>query len=61
MYPGPSAYSCLAQLPGGDVGLLFEAGEKSPYEKIAFARFGLAWAGGKARPKTNTNIINKDE
>jgi len=43
LYPGPSAYSCLAALPDGDIGCLYEAGQKHPYEKIVFARFSLHW------------------
>lgn len=39
LHEGPSAYSCLAALPGGAAGCLFEAGAKDPYEKIVFARF----------------------
>ncbi len=39
---GPSAYSTLAVLPGGDVGVLFERGE---YAAISFARIPLAWVG----------------
>lgn len=45
---GPSAYSCLAILPGGIVGLLYETGEKSPYEGITFARFSLDWLASNA-------------
>ncbi|MBE0543988.1 MAG: exo-alpha-sialidase [Verrucomicrobia bacterium] len=40
---GPSAYSCLVSLPGQAIGCLYEAGEKSPYEKIVLARFTLDW------------------
>ena len=36
VYRGPSAYSCLAALPDGSIGLFFEAGKKSPYEKMIF-------------------------
>jgi sialidase-1 len=39
LWPGPSAYSDLAALPGGQVGCLYERGDQSPYEKITFARF----------------------
>ncbi len=39
----PAAYSCLAVLADGTIGLLYEAGEKSPYENLAFARFALEW------------------
>lgn len=41
--PRPGAYSCLAVLPDGTIGLLYEAGEKGPYENLVFARFPLAW------------------
>ena len=41
LHEGPAAYSCLAVLPQGGLGCLFEAGEKSAYERIVFARFGL--------------------
>jgi len=37
LHAGPSAYSCLAQLPDGTVLCLYENGEKSPYEKITLA------------------------
>ena len=40
---GPSAYSCLANLPDGDIGCLYERGQKDAYEKVTFARFTLAW------------------
>ncbi len=33
----PSAYSCLAALPDGRIGLLYETGVKSPYEELRFA------------------------
>lgn len=46
--PRPSAYSCLAGLGGGHVGLLYEAGEKGPYETIVFMRLAVGWVlGGK--------------
>ena len=34
LYAGPSAYSCMAVLSGGDVACLYEAGEQQPYEVI---------------------------
>ena len=43
LHAGPAAYSCLVVVPGGDVGCLYEAGRKHPYETIVFARFALAW------------------
>jgi sialidase-1 len=46
LHAGPSAYSCLAVLPDRTVGCLYERGEKSPYERISFARFDLDWLDG---------------
>jgi len=40
---GPSAYSDLAILKDKSIACLYETGEKSPYETITFARFGLEW------------------
>ncbi len=39
---GPSAYSSLVVLPGGDVGVLFERGA---YAAISFARVPVSWVG----------------
>ena len=36
VYPGPSAYSDLVNLPDGNIGLLYENGSQNPYEKIGF-------------------------
>jgi sialidase-1 len=41
LHDGPAAYSCLAVLPDGRIGCLFEAGKESAYETIRFARFSL--------------------
>jgi sialidase-1 len=38
LHPGPSAYSDLAVLDDESIACLYEAGEKSPYESIIFAR-----------------------
>jgi sialidase-1 len=43
LYEGPSAYSSLAMLPGGTIGLLYERGDRSPYERITFAHFDFSW------------------
>ncbi|MFP4028816.1 MAG: sialidase family protein [Candidatus Brocadiia bacterium] len=43
IYPGPTAYCCLAPLPDGSIGLLYENGDEGPYERISFARFDLEW------------------
>ncbi len=37
---GSSAYSSLASLPGGEIGLLYE---RNDYKQLTFARFPLAW------------------
>lgn len=46
LYPGPSAYSCLAALPDGNVACLYEMGKSHAYEKITFVRFSLSWLTG---------------
>jgi sialidase-1 len=43
IHDGPSAYSSLAVLSDSTIGLLYERGERSPYETIAFTRFTLDW------------------
>jgi sialidase-1 len=43
VHDGPAAYSSLAVLSDGRIGLLYERGEKGPYERITFATFPLAW------------------
>jgi sialidase-1 len=40
LFPGSFAYSVLTQLPGGDIGCLFETDDAN---RIVFARFPLAW------------------
>ena len=47
LHDGPAAYSCLAVLPDGDIGCLYERGDKNPYESITLARFtrGGGWRG----------------
>lgn len=51
LHPGPAAYSCLAALPDGSVGCLYECGEKNAYETITFARFSLDWLTADGNPK----------
>jgi sialidase-1 len=47
---GPAAYSSLVVLPDHSIGLLYEHGGRSAYEKISFARFTLDWVSeGKDR------------
>ena len=43
VHDGPAAYSSLIVLPDRSIGLLFERGDRSPYEKITFARLTLEW------------------
>ena len=51
LFAGPSAYSCLAPLPDGAIGCLYERGKKHPYQALAFARFQLEWLLD-AKPKS---------
>lgn len=48
LHEGPSAYSSLTILSDATLGCLYERGEKSPYEKITFARFTLEWLTGES-------------
>ena len=43
IHEGPGAYSNMARLPNGDVGLLMEIGESSLYETISFITFDINW------------------
>jgi len=43
IHEGPAAYSSLVVMPDLSIGLLFERGDLSPYEKVTFARFTLEW------------------
>jgi sialidase-1 len=43
VHEGPAAYSSLVALPDRTIGLLFERGDRSPYERITFARITLEW------------------
>jgi hypothetical protein len=50
IYAGPAAYSDMVKLPNNRVGLLYESGVKSPYERITFARFGVDYLDTPDRP-----------
>ncbi|NOY58499.1 MAG: exo-alpha-sialidase [Calditrichaeota bacterium] len=39
IHAGPSAYSCMAKLPNGKIGILFEYGTDHRYDKIRFESF----------------------
>lgn len=41
LHAGPAAYSDLTILRSGDIGCLYEAGIKSPYEGIVFKKIKL--------------------
>ena len=43
VHEGPAAYSSLAALADGAIGLLFERGDRTPYERITFARLTRQW------------------
>ena len=43
LFPGHSAYPCLARLADGTFACLYERGEQHPYESLAFARFTTKW------------------
>jgi sialidase-1 len=43
LYPGSFAYSCLASLPDGSIGCLFE---RDGTKRISFARFTVDWVKG---------------
>lgn len=43
LHEGPAAYSSLAALDDGSVAVLFERGDRAPYERITFARLPLEW------------------
>ena len=44
LHPGGFAYSCLASLPDGSVGCLFE---RDGYKTLSFARFTVGWVESK--------------
>ena len=46
LYSGPSAYSCLTELPDRTISCLYERGNTNAYEKITFAQFPIAWLEG---------------
>ncbi|MCH5374688.1 MAG: glycoside hydrolase, partial [Planctomycetes bacterium] len=47
IYEGPSAYSSLAAAKDGTIYLLFERGTQKLYERIAVAKFNMAWLKGE--------------
>jgi sialidase-1 len=65
LHEGPAAYSCLAVLPDGSIGCLYERGERGAYETITFARFSLEWLIGSSNstgtPKKLDDTSKNDE
>ncbi|MDB6109743.1 MAG: Sialidase, partial [Pedosphaera sp.] len=53
IYSGPSAYSDMARTSAGDVALLYEKGNASPYETITLARFNEGWLESTATAAEN--------
>jgi sialidase-1 len=43
VHDGPSAYSCLVVLRDGSIGVFYERGDRSPYERITFGHFTRDW------------------
>lgn len=43
IHAGPASYSTMVRLPNGEIGLLFEGGEKQRREWIRFVTFSLEW------------------
>jgi sialidase-1 len=52
VWEGFAAYSSLAALRGGRIGLLYERGELNPYERIVFTRFETGWLRQSASAST---------
>lgn len=50
LHTGPSAYSDLAVLANGEIGCLYEAGDKHAYQSITFARFPLSLLRDTGQP-----------
>jgi sialidase-1 len=53
LHTGPSAYSSLAELPGGTILCLYEGGQTNFRETLTLARFDLGWLAsspGTAKP-----------
>ncbi len=43
LHAGAAAYSSVAVLPNGQIGVLYECGDRSPYEVIRYGRVDLRW------------------
>ena len=47
LHEGPAAYSSLTVLRDRTIGIVYERGDKSSYERITFARFPIGWLAGR--------------
>jgi sialidase-1 len=45
LWEGPAAYSSMAEMPKGQVGIPYELGSVRPYERITFSSFDKGWLG----------------
>jgi len=43
LHAGPAAYSSIAVLPDGEIGIFYERGDETPYDRVTFAKFPLQW------------------
>lgn len=43
IHDGPAAYSCMAVLPDGVIGILYERGDDTPYRAVTFAKLSVEW------------------
>lgn len=46
LHAGPAAYSTVQPLDDRTIAVLYEAGDRSPYERITYARFPVNWVRG---------------
>lgn len=58
LWSGPSAYTALASLPGGSIGMLVECGATDVYEQIVFVRFATTWLKAGSAPDTAPATLN---
>ena len=58
IYPADSAYSSLASMSDGNIGLLYENGDGWPYHRITFARFSPEWIKKKTIFEWNFEEFN---
>lgn len=54
VHAGPSAYSDLVRIDPNQGGLLYENGDRTPYERISFVAFTEAWLDDPTHPDGTT-------